>query len=111
MAQAIAKSEWARYCDSISKALESSDAEIEVSSLELGDQPESDWLPFIGISYDANDDIIDVALEGLDHIINHPKEMRAQLDGSGLQALEIKDADGVQHLVKLRDSLALPAPH
>jgi Family of unknown function (DUF5335) len=111
MAQAIAKSEWAHYCDNISKALESSDAEIEVSSLELGDQPESDWLPFIGITYDANDDIIDIALEGLDHIISHPKEIRAEMDGVGLQAIEIKDSDGVQHIVKLRDSLALPAPH
>ena len=111
MAKAIAKSEWARYCNDISKALESSDAEIEVSSLELGDQPESDWLPLIGITYDPNDDIIDIALEGLDHIINHPKEMRAEVTTGGLQALEIKDGDGVQHLVKLRDSLALPAPH
>ena len=111
MAQAIAKSEWARYCDNISKALESSDAEIEVSSLELGDQPESDWLPFIGITYDPNDDLIDVALEGLDHIINHPKEVRAETDAGGLQALEIKDSDGVQHIIKLRDTLALPAPH
>jgi hypothetical protein len=111
MAQAIAKSEWALYCDNISKALESSDAEIEVSSLELGDQPETDWLPFIGISYDPNDDIIDIALEGLDHIINHPREMRAELTTGGLKALQIKDSDGVQHLVKLRDSLALPAPH
>jgi hypothetical protein len=111
MAQAIAKSEWERYCDSISKALEDSDAEIEVSSLELGDQPESDWLPFFGISYDPNDDVIDIALEGIDHIINHPKEVRAEMGGGGLQALQIKDSDGVQHIVKLRDSLALPAPH
>jgi hypothetical protein len=110
MAQAIERSDWERYCERISEALEASDAQIEVTSLKLGHQVEARWLPLIGISYDPNDDIFDIALEGVDHIIKHPQELRADGDAGGITALEIMDNDGMQHLVRLRDVLALPAP-
>jgi hypothetical protein len=111
MAQSIDRAEWERYCDRVSKALAANDAEVEVSSPELGAQMEADWLPFIGISYDPNDDIIDIALEGVDHIIEHPRELSADEELGSLAALEITDGDGVHHMVRLRDALALPAPH
>jgi len=110
MAQAIERSDWERYCERISEALGASDAEIEVASLKLGRQVETRWLPLIGITYDPNDDIIDVALEGVDHIIEHPQELSVDGDAGGITALEIKDNDGNQHLVRLKDALALPAP-
>jgi hypothetical protein len=110
MTQGIDKSEWARYCERLSKAWDASKAEIEVASLELGDQIEAEWLPFLGISYDEKDDVIDIALEGVDHIINHPRQLSADENRAGLTTLEIKDSDGVQHLVRLKDALALPAP-
>ena len=111
MAQAIDRAQWERYCERVSKALEASEAEVEVSSPELGVQMEADWLPFIGISYDPNDDIIDIALEGVDHIIEHPRELSTEEELGTLSALQITDQDGVHHLVRLRDTLALPAPH
>jgi hypothetical protein len=110
MAQAIEKSKWAAYCERVSEALQGP-AEIEVVSLDLGNQVEADWLPLIGISYDPKDDIIDIALQGVGHIIRHPRELRADGEFAELSALEITDKDGVQHLVRLKDILALPAPH
>ena len=111
MGQAIDKAEWAFYCERISHALESVDAEVEVESPELGDQQETEWLPLIGISYDPKDDIIDIALEGIDHIIEHPQKF--QVDGvpGVLRALAITDEEGNRHLLRLRDALALPRPH
>jgi len=111
MAQAIEKSNWAAYCERISEALQGGQAEIEVASLALGHQIEADYLPLIGISYDPKDDIIDIALDGVDHIISHPRELRADGEFADLSALEIIDKDGIQHLVRLKGSLALPAPH
>ena len=111
MAQAIDRAEWGRYCDRVSRALAATDAEVEVSSPEIGAQAETDWLPFIGISYDPNDDIIDIALEGVDHIIEHPRELSSDGELGSVSALEITDGDGVHHLVRLRDALTLPAPH
>jgi hypothetical protein len=110
MAQEIDKSDWALYCERLSEVLEATNAEIEVASLELGDQIETDWLPFHGISYDEEDDIIDIELEGVDHIINHPQALTTDENFSGLLSIQIKDADGVQHFVRLKDALALPSP-
>jgi hypothetical protein len=108
MAQGIDKSEWANYCERLSELLATTDAEIEVAALELGDQVQTEWLPFYGISYDAEDDIIDVELEGVDHIINHPQALSTDENFAGLLSIQIKDADGIQHMVRLKDRLALP---
>jgi hypothetical protein len=115
MAQVIDKNEWKAYCEFISRTLQGAGVEIEVTSLDLGDQIESNWLPMVGITYDPNDDIFDVALQRgddvLDHIIHGPREFAADREFSELTALEITDKDGRQHLLRLRDTLALPPPH
>ncbi|HMI98159.1 MAG TPA: DUF5335 family protein [Micropepsaceae bacterium] len=115
MAQAIDKAEWKAYCEFLSRTLEGGGVEIEVASLDLGDQIESDWLPMIGITYDSKDDVFDVALQRgdavVDHLIYGPREFAADREFAELTALEIVDKDGRQHLLRLRDTLALPAPH
>src|SRR5215470_6822448 len=67
------KKEWRSFLDRLSTALEGKQAEIEIVSLQLGDQIEADWLPLLGIAYDPNDDIVEVALEDLDHLIAKPR--------------------------------------
>jgi len=109
-ARAIKKAEWEAFCAALSQALEGSDAEIEVASLDLGDRIESEWAPLIGITYDPEDDIIDIALEETDHIVYKPKELIADVDDMEINTLQITDGDGRHHLVRLRDGLMLPAP-
>lgn len=82
-----------------------------VASLKLGDQTEAEWLPLLGVTYDPRDDIMDIELDGLDHIINKPREIYLDGDVSGLICLEVVDGDGVRQIVKFKDPLALPAPH
>jgi len=110
-ARAIEKKDWEAFCDGVSRVLEGSDAEIEVASLDLGSQVERDWAPLIGISYDAEDDIIDIALEEVDHIVNEPRELVVDLDDMEINALQITDGEGRRHLVRLRDPLLLSAPN
>jgi len=90
--------------------LEGKQAEIEVASLRLGDQIEAEWLPLIGITYDPNDDIVEVALEGLDHLITRPREVYVEDGSNGVSALEVVDADDVKQIIRLRDPLMLPGP-
>jgi uncharacterized protein DUF5335 len=104
------KRQWHRFFDRVSRLLEGKEAEIEVASLTLGDQVEADWLPLLGIAYDPKDDLVEVALEGLDHLIPRPREIYVQDGIEGLSSLEIVDAEGNKQLVKLRDELALPPP-
>ena len=109
--QTIDKADWKAFCAAMSEVLEGSNAEIEVASLALGDQIETEWAPLIGITYDPNDDIFDIALEELDHIVSHPQQLVAEVDDLNINALQIIDAEGTQHLVRLRNALFLPAPH
>jgi hypothetical protein len=104
------KTQWRTFFDRLSTTLEGKQAEIEIASIRLGDQIEADWLPLLGIAYDPNDDIVEVALEGLDHLIPKPRELYAEEGPGGLTALEIIDADDVKQIVKLRDPLMLPSP-
>jgi hypothetical protein len=105
----LEKSQWQTFFDGVSKLLEGKQAEVEVASLSLGNQIEADWLPLLGITYDRHDDLIELELEGLDHLINHPREIYVEDGPSGLVALEIV-TDEVREIVRLRDPLMLPAP-
>ena len=104
------KSKWRTFFDGISKLLEGKQAEIEVASLALGDQIEAEWLPLLGLAYDPKDDLFDVTLDGVDHMIPKPREIYIDDVGGGLMSIEIVDAEGTRQIVKLRDPLMLPAP-
>jgi hypothetical protein len=59
----VEKAEWKQFFDVLSKQVEGAHAEIEVASLELGDQIEAEWLPLIGLVYDHKDNAVEIALE------------------------------------------------
>jgi hypothetical protein len=106
----LEKSKWRLFFDGISKLLEGKRAEIEVASLALGDQIEAEWLPLLGLAYDPKDDLFEVTLDGVDHMIRKPREIYLDDDVGGLMSIEIVDAEGTRQIVKLRDPLMLPAP-
>ena len=106
----LEKPEWHPYFDSISKAVIGKRAEIEVASLALGDQIEAEWLPLIGVVYDPKDDRLEIALDGLDHLIPHPQQVYIDEKEGQLNSLEVIDRAAVAQIVKLRDPLMLPAP-
>jgi hypothetical protein len=109
MVNRLEKAQWQAYFDGMAQALLGKRAEIEIDSLMLGHQIEAEWLPLLGISYDPKDDIIDIALEGVDHRIQKPQEIFLEGEGLELSSLEIVDAEGVHQIVVLRDALLLPA--
>jgi hypothetical protein len=104
------KAEWRPFFDRVSKLLIGKRAEIEVASLALGDQVEAEWLPLLGITYDPKDDVIDIALDGLGHLVPHPREVWVDLAVTGLGSIAIVDGEGARQIVQLRDPLMLPPP-
>ena len=106
----LEKPQWRPFFDTMSKILEANVAEVEVASLDLGDRTQAEWLPLIGTTYDPRDDAVEIALDGLDHMIRKPREIFLDDGVAGLTSLEIVDADGVRQIVKLNDQLILPAP-
>jgi len=110
MARELEKSQWRAYFDRMSMTLAGKRAEIEVTSLDLGDQIQVEWLPLIGITYDPKNDLIEVALQGVDHLIRKPREVFVEENGLELSSIAIVDAEGVRQIVVLRDPIMLPAP-
>ena len=106
----IEKDQWHAFLAGVSEALSGKRAEIEVGSLDLGDQIVAEQLPLIAVSYDPKDDLISIRLEGMDHLIRSPHELYADFAVGGLTCLEIVDGEGTRQIVKLTDPLALPQP-
>jgi hypothetical protein len=106
----LEKREWRSFFDRVTKGLVGKRAEIEVDSLDLGSQIEAEWLPLLGIAYDPKDDVLEIALDGVDHLIAKPEEVYVDIGPTGLTNLRVVDRDGVSQIIQLRDPLMLPAP-
>src|SRR5882762_4409920 len=85
----VPQSGWRAFFDQMSKALLGKWAEIEVASLDLGDQIVAEWVPLLGITYDSRDDLLDVALDRSNHLIRHPKEIVVEETSSGLASVAV----------------------
>jgi Family of unknown function (DUF5335) len=53
---------------------------------------------------------VDIALDGIDHMIHKPRQIYLDNGAAALTRLEIVDADGVTQIVQLKDRLMLPTP-
>jgi uncharacterized protein DUF5335 len=106
----LEKPERRPFLDALSKRLEAKEAEIKVASLNLGDQVLAEWLPLHGITYDPKDDVVELALDEIDHMIHRPREIYLDSGAQTLASIEIVDAAGVKQIVKLKDQLMLPPP-
>ncbi|MGA7262296.1 MAG: DUF5335 domain-containing protein [Stellaceae bacterium] len=106
----IDKPEWRVFFDWLSQGLLGARVEIEVASLEFGDQIEAEWLPLLGITYDHKDNLLEIALEGVDHLIHDPREVWADLNVGEMMSVEVIENRGVSQIIKLRQPLMLPSP-
>jgi hypothetical protein len=106
--QRLVKADWQPYFERISRGIERGQrAELELVSLELGDHVEARWLPIYGLVYEPKADMLEVALEGVDHLIAHPKEVLVETSPRGIVGLEIVADDDVRRIVKLLEPLSL----
>lgn len=99
----LKQTEWQSYFDVNAGKLQKMQALIEVASLSIGDQIESDWAKLHGITYEPKDNLFSIAVENLNHVIRNPKEVYVAHGDGGLEAIEIADSDDVKHIVRLRE--------
>jgi hypothetical protein len=105
----LTKAEWRPYCDHISRQLaDGQRAEVEVVALDLGDRFEARWIPLLGLAYDPKSDVFEIALEGVDHLIEHPREVLVETTRRGIVAIEVVDAQDGRQTVKLSEPISKP---
>ena len=104
------KATWQQTLDQLSKSLlVGKEVKIEVAGLQIGDQIEQEWTQLLGISYDPKNDLIEILVEGLDHLIRKPREVWVDRGPTGLAGMEVIDADDVRQIIRLREPLMLPS--
>ena len=106
--RALEKLEWKDYFDHLSKNLIGERAEVEITGLALGDRIEARWIPLIGITYEPKADVLEIAMQGLDHLIHRPRDIVVADSPEGLESMEINDSEGRKQIVKLMKPLRYP---
>ncbi|HHI82460.1 MAG TPA: hypothetical protein ENJ99_04835 [Rhizobiales bacterium] len=106
----IAKTDWEDYFNRVTKSLEGLQATVEVAALDTGDQIEAERLTLLGVTYDPKDDLLEVALEGLDHLIRHPRDIHITLEDTGITSIAVVDGNDREQIIRLSEPLLLPPP-
>lgn len=103
----IHKAEWKAFFDHLSNTLTGKWAEVEVASLDLGDQIVAEWVPMYGITYESKDDLLDVAFDRFNHFIRHPQDIVVEEDATGIHSVAVVDREGEKQVVRLKEPLLL----
>ena len=103
----LARADWRRYCDGVSKATVGRCVELDVASLDLGDLVEARWLPLLGLVFDSRGDVLEVALDGVGHSIVSPRKVLLEETERGLVAIEIVGSDDTVETLRFREPLRL----
>ena len=104
----IPRGEWQAFFDRLSEVAMGKRAEIEVASIDIGDQIVAEWLPLLGMTYDSRDDLLDIALTGLNHLIRRPRQLFIEEGPDGVELVAVVAEDGTQQVVRLKEPLLLP---
>ena len=104
----VEKSKWADELTYLWKRLDGKQVEVEVEALKLGDQIEAEHVPLKGLSYDPKDDVVQVWVGDIDHMIHHPQKIMIVYDDEDrLVGIDITDAEGEQHLITPQEPVVI----
>jgi len=103
----LPKAEWKVYFDSVSRGAEGDKALVEVGGALGRPQPATKWLPLIGMTYEPKEDVLEIALEGFDHLIRRPKAISVHERPEGVVGFEIVDGDEQKQIVNLKEPISL----
>lgn len=104
----LARSRWQGFFDDLSRGLHASTATVEVTGLGLGGHLAAEWVPWHGISYEPEADMLTLFLEGLEHRIAQPRTIHVEQDDGAMAGMEVVDAQGQHHVVLLGAAVPLP---
>ena len=93
--------EWHRYFDEGDRALHGLKATVEVVGADIGAQFVAEGLGIFGITYDQKGKLLEVVLDGMEHLILYPREIYVDETPQGLAVVEATDADGRKHIIQI----------
>jgi hypothetical protein len=114
----IERDGWGGFFDLLTADHKGENAAIELVDRDVGDQYETERLPFAYASYDPKDDVIVIGVGGdsarfpvlLRHLINDPTEVDFTVPRPTETDVRIIDRGGTATMLRLRPKPALPGP-
>lgn len=103
----LKKDEMEVFFNKMFNYLEGKRATVNVVGLDIGDQIQAENATLFGVVYDPKDDILEIALDGLDHIINQPHDVYVIEGGAGIEAIGAIDNNGREQIIKFSDPIML----
>lgn len=101
------RTDWQPYFDRMARTLEGKLTSVEITSTQLGDQWAVRRLPLGGITYDPKDDLIELDMRGVDHLVRHPQAVTVEEEAGGVASMEIIADGGIREIVTFSDPLML----
>jgi hypothetical protein len=101
--------DWQQYFDRISRHLQASRAQIDVTGIDIGAQVAAERLSIEGLSYDPQDDAVVITATEVEHRIAAPQQIYVIEELGLLRSFEIVDAIGHKQIVVLTPVDALPS--
>jgi len=105
----IPREQWTAYFDAFSKRFlrdgTPESATVEILSRELGAQEAMHNIRVLGVSYDHRDQVLDIALEDVDHLVLRPTEIWTVEQPNGfVSEIAVTREDGTQEIIHLRSA-------
>jgi len=99
---------WQPYFERLNRALGTERAQVDAAGLALSDV--NGWLALEGLAYDAEADAIALRVAGGELRLPGPRRIDIDVEDDWLHGIEILDAQGHQHVLRLRAPLRSAAP-
>jgi hypothetical protein len=106
----LAKPQWQSFFARLSSLLRAQVVEVEVFGLGLGAQVSADWVRLAELSYDAQNDLLEIGVYGAERAIHRPAQIHLRQDDAQLQSIEIVDSEGKRNSLIFKEPLRLAAP-
>lgn len=84
-------------------------ADVEITSLDLGDQFEAEGVPLNGVTYDPERNELDIFLEAGDHRVFKPSDVWVVEEADGfVRDIQVVLADGPTEIIKVKRAALEP---
>ncbi len=105
----LERSDWQQYFDEVAKHLPSMRVAVSILGDDIGAQLETENSALLGISYDSNNQVFEIATPNISHRVANPKEIYVREEGGTLSSIEVITQDDTKQIVELRPLPSLPA--
>jgi hypothetical protein len=90
----LEKSDWRYYSAHLSTALASRRSEANTASLAVSLQVAAEWVPLLGVTYETEKDLFEIALQHLEHTVRFPRTIYVDEGPKGTAGFEVIDFAG-----------------